>query len=86
MGKNLYHHQNISWIFMFNIKTKLLKFDDRAENDKDEGTDESNRCEMIVDSLSDFEYSIAEDFFSVMFSEKRIGRVFGLIRRQASLI
>jgi hypothetical protein len=55
MGKNLYHHQNISWIVMFNIKTKLLKFDDRAENDNNEGTDESNRCEMIVDSLS-FEF------------------------------
>ncbi len=40
---------------MFNIKTKLLKFDDRAENDNNEGTDESNRCEMIVDSLS-FEF------------------------------
>jgi hypothetical protein len=36
---------------MFNIKTKLLKFDDRAENDNNEGTDESNRCEMIVDSF-----------------------------------
>jgi hypothetical protein len=34
----------------------------------------------------DFEYSIAEDFFFVMFSEKQIDGVFGLIRRQALLI
>jgi hypothetical protein len=37
------------------VYSSLIDFDDRAENDNNEGTDESHRWEMIVDSLS-FEF------------------------------